>query len=87
MSQLGEPCQAKKPLPGGVPVATDESGGWRGATQDGPGGTAPFDELMLGGYAATTRCRENGNGYPAGGLCACADQSPRWVRIFTYTTA
>jgi len=27
MSQLGERCQAKKPLPGGVPVATDRPGG------------------------------------------------------------
>ena len=37
--------------------------------------------------AATTRCRENGNGYPAGGLCACAGQRPRWVRIFSMTAA
>jgi len=38
--------------------------------------------VALVGYAATTPCRENGNGYPAGGLWAWAGQSPRWVRIF-----
>ena len=47
-----------------------------------PEGTKSPSGVALFAYAATTRCRENGNGYPAGGLCACAGQSPRWVRIF-----
>ena len=32
--------------------------------------------IILRRYAATTRCRENGNGYPAGGLWAVVGQSP-----------
>jgi len=43
--------------------------------------------VALVGYAATTRCRENGNGYPAGGLCACEGHRPRWVRIISMTAA
>ena len=37
------------------------------------------------GYAATTRCRGNGNVSPAGGLWARLGPSPRWVRIFSIT--
>jgi len=40
--------------------------------------------ITLRRYAATTRCRENGNGYPAGGLCARAGQRPRWEEDARY---
>jgi len=81
MPQPGEWCQAETaPRTGG-----GEDRRARGLVRDhasGPGRTTPFGEAALDAYAATTRCKEDGNGYPAGGLCACAGQSPRWVRIF-----
>ena len=45
----------------------------------------PFGEAGVNGYPATTRCKEDGNGYPAGGLWVCVGQRPRWLRIFPMT--
>ncbi len=70
--------------------------GWGQAestTDDGPGaGRTPLaprvevTEPSCMGYAATTRCRANGNGHPGtGGLWAGAGQRARWWRIFSRT--
>jgi hypothetical protein len=47
-----------------------------------PGAPTSRNDLYA---ASVTRCRESGNGYPAGGLCTRASQRPRWVRIFAMT--
>lgn len=51
---------------GEVAGATDGPRSWTGGIRGGPGRTTPSGEAALDAYPATTRCRENGNGYPAG---------------------
>jgi len=41
---------------------------------------APAKTRAEWGYAAATRCREAGNGYPADGPCARASETPGWIR-------
>lgn len=66
--------------------ATDGPGSWMEAPRGRPGRTTPFGEAPLDAYAATIHRKENGNGYPAEGLCALAGQRPRWVKIFSMTS-
>jgi hypothetical protein len=76
---VGEVMGAKKPLRAPVAAGTDGPGG---LARRHTGQTPTHEIVRVGGitlrrYAAMTRCRETGNGYPAGGLWAWAGQSPR----------
>ena len=44
--------------------------------------SAPTEQGQPHYAASATRCREYGNGYPAGGLCVGAGHRARWRRIF-----